>query len=170
MTHPATVARDLVVPVCAVTLVWAAVGDAWSYRIPNRLPALLAGGFAVLASFQPPAFVVGGLLTGLGVLAAGSLLFSRGLMGGGDVKLLSATALWCGPALLAPFALVTSVAGAALALTMLSPLRRLLPPPPARLAVAGGGGASLGRQPMPFGVAIAVGGLWVLSRYAVDFK
>jgi len=169
MTSPATVAMDVVLPACALTLVWAAVGDARTYQIPNKLPALLAGGFAILALFQPPAFLMGGLLTGGGVLALGALLFSRGLMGGGDVKLLASTALWCGPALLAPFALVTSLAGVVVALAMLSPLRRWMPAPPTHLAGAGGQTAR-GRQPMPFGVAIAVGGLWVLSRYLVDIK
>jgi hypothetical protein len=46
-----------------------------------------------------------------------------------------------------------------LAIALLTPLRRQLPAPPAALA-AGTPGAL--RQPMPFGVAIAVGGLFVL--------
>jgi prepilin peptidase CpaA len=48
---------------------------------------------------------------------------------------------------------------------MLSPLRRLLPAPPSRLSPAAGAAPGLARQPMPFGVAIAAGGLWVLGRH-----
>jgi prepilin peptidase CpaA len=167
MPPPATLAVDLILLASALTLAWAAVGDAMTYRIPNLLPALVAGGFAAVAVFEPPAFVIGGLLTGLGVFGAGALLFARRLIGGGDVKLLAAASLWCGPEQLTTFALIISVTAVALALFMLSPLGRLLPPPPPRLAAGPEGFAAVTRQPMPFGVAVAAGGLWVLGHYAM---
>jgi prepilin peptidase CpaA len=92
-------------------------------------------------------------------------------MGGGDVKLLAAASLWCGPEQLPPFALVIAGAAVALAAFMLSPLGRLMPPPPARLAdglaAPLGSGLRAGRQPMPFGVAVAAGGLWAVAHYAM---
>jgi prepilin peptidase CpaA len=158
---------DLIILASALTLAWAAIGDAMTYRIPNILPVLLAAGFAAVAWFEPPAFLTGGVLTGLGVFGLGALLFARRLMGGGDVKLLAATSLWCGPEQLTPFALVISVTAITLAIVMMSPLGRLLPPPPARLAAGPEGFAAITRQPMPFGVAVAGGGLWLLSHYLV---
>jgi prepilin peptidase CpaA len=155
---------DLILLATALTLAWAAIGDAMTYRIPNILPALVVGGFAATAWFEPASFLVGGLLTSFAVFAVGALLFARRLMGGGDVKLLAATSLWCGPEQLTLFALVTAVTAVTLALLMMSPLGRLMPAPPTRLA--GGAGAAT-RQPMPFGVAVAAGGLWVLGHYAL---
>jgi prepilin peptidase CpaA len=157
---------DLILLATGLSLAWAAVGDAMTYRIPNILPALVSGGFAATAWFEPASFLVGGVLTGFAVFAVGALLFARRLLGGGDVKLLAATSLWCGPGQLTPFALVTAVTAIVLAILMMSPLGRLMPPPPARLAgPSGAGGAT--RQPMPFGVAVAAGGLWMLGQYAM---
>jgi prepilin peptidase CpaA len=171
MTAPTILAVDVIVLATALTIAWAAVGDAISYRIPNLLPGLVAAGFGVLACFEPPSFVIGGVLTGLAVFAVGALLFVRRLMGGGDVKLMAATALWCGSEQLTPYAMVTALAAVALAVFMLSPLGRLLPAPPARLAGAGAlpadGPPHTLRQPMPFGVAVAAGGLWVVGHYAM---
>jgi prepilin peptidase CpaA len=167
MTSLADILMALTLLLSAAALVWAAVSDVRSYQIPNRAPALVAVAFLLMATVMRPAFVLGGLATGTGVLAIGAVLFARRLMGGGDVKLLAAAALWCGPGLLTPFALVTSLSGAALAGVMLSPLARRLPAPPAGGWVVAEPGAGAVRQPAPFGVAIALGGLWVLSRYVV---
>ncbi len=167
MTSLALVVMVLALSSSAFALVWAAASDLRSYQIPNRASAILAVAFLLMATVVPRAFVLGGLATGAGVLAIGAVLFARRLMGGGDVKLLAAAALWCGPGLLTPFALVTSLSGAALAGVMLSPLRRRLPAPPTGGWVSAKPGASALRQPAPFGVAIALGGLWVLSRYIV---
>ena len=167
MTLPTAPTTDMIVLASALVLVWAAVGDATTYRIPNILPVLMAVGFGALAWLQPPSFLIGGILTGVGVFGVGALLFARRLMGGGDVKLLAATSLWCGSGQLTPFALVISVTAITLALFMMSPLGRLLPAPPSRLAAGPEGFASVTRQPMPFGVAIAAGGLWLLGYYAM---
>jgi prepilin peptidase CpaA len=171
MTSSTILAVDVIVLATALTIAWAAVGDAISYRIPNLLPGLVATGFGALAFFEPPSFLIGGALTGLAVFAVGALLFSRRLMGGGDVKLLAATSLWCGAQQLTPYAMVISTTAVALAIFMMSPLGRLLPPPPARLAgslgtPSGGPGRAM-RQPMPFGIAVAAGGLWVVGHYAM---
>jgi len=85
----------VVFPFC---MLFAAISDMLSMTIANRVPLLLAGVFLVVAP-----------LTGMDWtafawhLAAGSLvlcvtfgLFAMGGMGGGDAKLLAATALWLG--------------------------------------------------------------------------
>jgi prepilin peptidase CpaA len=145
-------------------LTWAAVSDIRRYLIPNAAPIAIAAGYAAAALSRPPAFAIGGCLTGAAVFAVGAAVFRRGGLGGGDVKLLAAIALWAGPTLLKDLALGAALGALALAGLLLSPLRRWMPRPPAEaVALAGGDGAL--RQPMPFGAAIAAGGLYTLSLY-----
>ena len=149
----------------AGALGWAAVSDIREYIIPNSVPVIAVMAYGLAACFFPLSFLTGGLLTALGVFAVGAFFYARGWMGGGDVKLLAATALWAGPSLLSQFALATCISGTALAALMLSPLRRFMPSPSAdALSLTGRTGGAL-RQPMPFGVAIAVGGIYVLTLY-----
>jgi prepilin peptidase CpaA len=122
-------------------------------------------GYLAFAAVTPAAPRLEALVAGLAVLAAGLILFARGWMGGGDVKLMSAVALWCGPSLLASFAIVTGLVGAVIAAVMLTPFRRLMPPAPPTAIASIGAGTAL-TQPMPFGVAIALGGAWVLAQRA----
>ena len=67
----------------------AAISDMWNRRIPNTIPLLLAAAFpiAVAVIGLPPNLPFHFLGAGF-VLAIGVLLFHRGLLGGGDVKLL----------------------------------------------------------------------------------
>jgi prepilin peptidase CpaA len=130
----------------------AAVTDSRSRRIPNPLSAALALlGLARIAF----ALATGGgaaalgldLLAALAVFVPAALAFRFGLLGGGDVKLMAAGALWLGPAALGPYLLTTVLAGGALAVLFL--LWRV-----ARPRRADGKGPSL-----PYGVAIAAGGI-----------
>jgi prepilin peptidase CpaA len=89
------------------------------------------------------------------VFAAGALLFSRGLMGGGDVKLLTAATLWAGPDLTPALLIGTAVLGGLLTLALLSPLALR-----AVFAPAAAAGAAK-RTPVPYGVAIAAAALIV---------
>jgi prepilin peptidase CpaA len=163
MTLPTTALAVLAIAGSAFCLAWGAASDIRNYEIPNTASAIVLGAYVLFALSTPAASRLGAFAVCACVLAAGLTLFLRGSMGGGDVKLLTAVAPWCGPHLLAEFAIVMGLAGAALAGLMLSPLRRLMPPAPQAAVVAAGGGAAL-RQPMPFGVAIAAGGAWVLFR------
>lgn len=97
--------------------------------------------------------------------------YTRGGIGGGDVKLLTALAIGFSPAGAIQLLTITALAGGVLALLHL--LMRLLPHP--KLAPAG---SSLARRvyaierwrhlrhaPLPYGVAIACGGIWtILSK------
>ena len=149
----------------AGALGWAAISDVRSYVIPNTVHVMVAAAFCVAALFLPSSFFYGGLVTALAVFLAGAVFFVRGWMGGGDVKLLTAMALWSGPAYLSHFATMTMLSGALLAIVMLSPLRRLLPPPSPEALELVGGEDKPARQPMPFGIAIAAGGVYVLALY-----
>jgi prepilin peptidase CpaA len=143
----------------AGALAAAAVADLRFYLIPNRHAVAVALAFALFALGAGLHEALSGLAIGAAVFALGAILFAKSWLGGGDVKLLAAVALWTPPPLLAGFALATSLAGAGLSIAMLTPLRRCLPPPPAVLAHERGL-----RQPVPFALAIAAGGLFVLLK------
>ncbi|MEY9362517.1 prepilin peptidase CpaA [Bradyrhizobium yuanmingense] len=96
-------------------------------------------------------------------------LYQRGGIGGGDVKLLVALAIGLPPTGLIELLAVTALAGGVLALVHL--VMRVLPYP--KLAPVG---SSLARRvyaierwrhvrhaPLPYGVAIACGGIWTIS-------
>lgn len=159
---------------CAGLLVWAAVSDLRSYLIPNRIV------LAIVAIY--PVYLLNGLLGGNpvdwsgGVLAAalifavGFILFNLHVLGGGDVKLFSAVALWAGLNQLLLLVLVIGVAGGVLALAIVGAKTAILMRLPANIrAVA----LPEGRFPMlraamqtpaPYGAAIAFGGLFIIYR------
>lgn len=137
-------------------------------RIPNALAAALAVLGLCRHAFSGAGAVGLALLAAGGALAAGLLLWRRGLFGGGDVKLLAAVALLPPPSGVPALLLAVPLAGGALALGYLA-LRRLLRGPAGK---ARGGGLLrrlLRRErrrilrggPLPYGVAIAAGGLFV---------
>lgn len=140
-------------------LVAAAISDAATYLIPHRYPAAVAIAFAVFVIGKPLPLLWQGAAAAALMLALGVLLFERGMLGGGDVKLMSAGALWAGFDQLPLMLLVTSLAGGALALAHLSPLGRLMPARPGAAPAQGMRGRL--QQPIPFGVAIAIGGIAV---------
>jgi prepilin peptidase CpaA len=139
----------------AVLLVIAAISDAQRYRIPNKVCAALLLLFPLFVLTAPGVIEWEQHLMVFGlVLASGFVMFMGNIAGAGDVKLLAATGLWAGPHLVAVFLVTTAIAGGLLALIMacLTYARNLS----ARRAVA------LARVPIPYGVAISVGGLSTL--------
>jgi prepilin peptidase CpaA len=140
---------------------WAAVSDVTRYEIPNRACGVVALGYLVAGLGAPLGAWLAGLAPGIAILGLGAFLFSRGWLGGGDVKLAAVIALWAGPSRLTDFATVAAIVGVALAAVMLSPLRRRMPAPPE-------GVAADFRQPMPFGAPLAAGGAWVALLHLVQ--
>jgi len=173
-----------VLSVYAGILTWAAISDGLRLRIPNNVP------LALLALY--PLYLVssGDVMQGLPALglaaivfALGFVFFARGWMGGGDVKLLSVGTLWAGPHLAPEFLAVLSLVGGVQALLSVLPLRRVLPfwatltlamPNSSSTAVAGGAPngatgnaqANARRRTLPYGIAIACGGIYVAGRLA----
>ena len=73
----------------------AAMEDLWRLQINDWVSgAVAAGAFLAVAMDGPVGDVWQNLLLFALVLGLGTLLFARGWMGGGDVKLLAAVALW----------------------------------------------------------------------------
>lgn len=162
----------VVFPFC---MVFAAVSDMLSMTIANRVSLLLLGTFVVIAP-----------LTGMGWqdfgwhLAAGAMvlcvtfgLFALGGMGGGDAKLLAATALWMGfDFALVQYLVIASIVGGLLTLgilmfrsSMLAPITR------ANMFLRHFADEKTG---VPYGIALGIAGLmtypqtplmvWALER------
>lgn len=145
--------------IAAGTLAWAAVSDFTRFLIPNWVSMMIAAAYPLAALGMPFSEWMGGLCVGILAFGLGFMLFARGLLGGGDVKLAAAVCLWIGPTHLVDFATATAATAVGLGVLMLSPVRAHLPRP------AWDGLPEEGlQQPMPFGVALAAGGLWVLAR------
>jgi prepilin peptidase CpaA len=116
--------------VLSLVLVIAAVAaytDVTSRRIPNALPAVLVvEGITlhVLAGWQSAAISI---CLCLGVFALGAFLFSLGLIGGGDVKLIAAAAATLGWPDTLPFLFYTVIAGGFLGIAISLARGRLRP-------------------------------------------
>lgn len=142
----------------------AAVEDLRRLIIPNRLPLAIAGLFPAYALSAPaPVDWIGALAVAGPALAVGFVLFSLRYAGGGDVKLFAATTLWAGPHLFAKFVFVTAVAGAGLAVAMLTYRRlgRLVGTVPPAPVLEPGSPKPPPKPELPYGVAIGLGGLEV---------
>jgi len=146
-------------PVLLAVLLLACCWFDWRSRtIPNSLNAaiaLLAIPFwwaSALALWPDVALQVGVAVLVFGLFA---LAFAMGAMGGGDVKLLGALALWLPWQAVVALLFVTSVAGGVLTIAFLI-ARKLA--------------GKTDRPEIPYGLAIAFGGLWVLSeRFLYQF-
>jgi prepilin peptidase CpaA len=136
----------------AALLIVAAVLDLRSRIIPNGLNlavALLAIPFwwaTGLAVWPDAALQIGVAALVFGLFA---LAFALGAMGGGDVKLLGALALWLPWQAVLILLVIMSLAGGVLTLVMV--IRQ-------RLA------RREGRPEIPYGVAIAFAGLWLIGQ------
>jgi prepilin peptidase CpaA len=142
---------DLLLLALAAILVVAAVIDVRTFTISNRLNltvALLAPVYwlAVPLSLWEVPIQLGAAAIVFGVLAAA---FYAGMMGGGDVKLAAALALWFPPGLTIKFLVLMSIAGGVLTLGILGWHRMQ---------------RRNGRPEIPYGVAIAFGALAILTQ------
>ncbi len=143
---------ELLLGLLALLLVVAAVIDTRTYTISNRLNA----GVALLAplywwSIALPLWpgAVTHAAVAAGVFALLAAAFYAGMMGGGDVKLAAALALWFPPASTLHFLVLMSIAGGVLTLALLVAHRLR---------------GRDGRPRIPYGVAIATGGLIILAQ------
>jgi prepilin peptidase CpaA len=158
----------LVVGICLLAII--AYGDVRTRRIPNVLSLAIAilGLLRIILVHDPVA--AGHTLTAAAaIFVAAFLLFWYGALGGGDAKLVAATALLVGYHDLFSFLFLMSVCGGVLALAMLARdrfrLRQWLPSRRARMPPAtetAGCIAAPARPTVPYGVAIAAAGVVTL--------
>ena len=143
---------EILLGLLAAILVVAAVIDVRTFTISNKLNltvALLAPLFWWSAAIPlwPNIALQVGIAGGVFLLLAAA--FYVGVMGGGDVKLAAALALWFSPASTIKFLVLMSIAGGVLTLLVVG-LHRARQRP--------------GRPEIPYGVAIAFGGLAILAQ------
>lgn len=138
--------------VLGVTLVWIAIQDIRTFTISDRLNiaiAVMAPVFWLAAGvhFWPD----GAIRIGVAVLVFGlfAAMFHMGAMGGGDVKLAAALALWFPPAGTLKMLVLMSIAGGLLTGIVLGIHKYR---------------KKEGRPEVPYGVAIAFGALWLLAE------
>lgn len=125
-------------------------------------------------------------------------MFALGVIGGGDVKLIGATSLWAGPELIAAFFIITALVGGVLALVFLviskrrgggpsrareeteTPAEQFKPgqnaaeqsdteagPETETASVSVSGPEKAGIQ-IPYGVAIACGGIFISGKQIIN--
>ncbi len=156
--------------VAATLFVAAAASDVRSYRIPNCLCALLLTGYPLYVLTAPnPVDWKGGILMFAIVFAIGFACFLGNILGAGDVKLLSVASLWAGPALISTLLIVTAFAGGleSLAATIVKYAKSEKAKKNSRLKERRKKKSSrLNQTQIPYGVAIAAGGLTVLGMMA----
>lgn len=145
-----TLHYDLLIAL-AIALVVAAFTDIRRRQIDNRLNGAIALAAPLFwwssgLSLWPDVAIQLGVAFAAFALLAG--LFALKMMGGGDVKLLTALALWVRPEIFMQLLVIMAIAGGVLTVVMACwhTMRRQKD----KLAI-------------PYGVAIAFGGLWVLA-------
>jgi prepilin peptidase CpaA len=143
---------EILLGMLAALLVVAAVIDVRTFTISNRLNltvALLAPVYWLSLGLSPWPGVAIQLAAGATVFMLFAGAFYAGMMGGGDVKLAAALALWFPPQATLQFIVIMSLAGGVLtvALVIWHRAKKLE-----------------GRPQIPYGVAIAFGGLAILTQ------
>ncbi|WP_246104765.1 A24 family peptidase [Sphingomonas xanthus] len=136
----------------AAMLLWIAIQDVRTYTISDRLNAAIAlmaplSWWAVGLPIWPDAAIRVAVAIAVFLLFAGA--FYIGAMGGGDVKLAGALALWFAPIEVLMLIIIMSIVGGALTLIVVGVHR-------AR--------RKTGRPEVPYGVAIALGAAWLLAQ------
>ena len=165
------------IAVLSVLLIWGAVCDLKARRIPNALNLAIAlsaplGWWAMGLSLWPDVGLQ--FAVALAVFLPLFLMFTLNAMGGGDVKMLTALALWIAPHLVMPMLLVMALVGGVLAAAMLVH-HRLTAPDDAEHAPDEPGrpapevaGPEVAAPEVPYGVAIAVAGLWAVHQQFIN--
>ncbi|MEM9999381.1 MAG: prepilin peptidase [Pseudomonadota bacterium] len=147
-------------------MIYAALSDILTMTIANRISLLLIGAFVLVSPFigltweqfawHWAAFAL--------VLTVTFGLFAAGVMGGGDAKLMSSTALWIGFNMhLLDYAIAFTVAGGVLTLMLVILRNSAFATYVGEIRVLW---RMLDEKDIPYGVALAIGGLVVFPETA----
>jgi prepilin peptidase CpaA len=145
----------VIFPLC---LAIAAFSDLFTMTIPNRASIILAVSFLAIAltSGMPLATIGMHVSSGLAVFLVCFVLFALAVMGGGDAKLLAATALWFGlNASLVEFLVYVGLIGGAATLVILLIRTQTNTILATGLRIPH---SILFATKIPYGIAIAIGG------------
>jgi prepilin peptidase CpaA len=149
-------------------LIWAALRDVATRTIPDSIGLLLVATGGLARMLQGPSALALSLGSALLLFLVLMIAYARGLIGGGDVKVMTALAVGLSPFDSYRFVIATAIASGLLALAY-----HLLPSvtksvcPVSRRSLLGRvmtieAWRIRRRGPLPYGVAIAAGGAFVL--------
>ncbi len=147
----------------SILMIFAALKDAATMTIPNWISlAIIAAYFVALPfTWQGGAVFLEHLSVGLVFFLAGFAMFAFGWLGGGDAKLMAATALWWTWPDALNYIFYTALAGGALGLFLLAgrqyiPVKVLTSPWAYKMLKD--------EKKMPYGIALAIGGVLTLIQ------
>jgi prepilin peptidase CpaA len=151
-----TTYSSLLLIALAVLLIAAAFTDIRSRIISNRLNI-------AIASLAPLYWLACGipvwpdmalqLALGIGMFALFAMLFAIGMMGGGDVKLLGAVALWFPWQALPAMLMIMAVLGGVISIITIIHHRMT---------------KRLGAPEVPYGVAISLAAMWLIGERIIN--
>jgi len=142
----------------ALLMGFAALNDAAKFRIPNIACLAIILTFPLYVYSSPITVPwIHHIITFAVILILGYILFAKGYAGAGDIKLLAAIGLWAGPTYWPYFLFITAITGGILSLGIgaLSIIRQKMSKSSKT--------TSFFKTPIPYGVAISVGGLCTLA-------
>lgn len=164
----------LILIIFSSLMVQAAMTDIRNFTISNKLclsvallyPIYLISLYLnnVAPNIEYIAYSIGISVLVFSILVA---LFAFGLIGGGDVKLIPAVALWAGPSLTIKFLLITTICGGFVSLLFIISqyLKKYLlkgkSSEKINFYVAKSSESDNGEKNIPYGIAISAGGLYV---------
>lgn len=148
--------RQAIIFLVCVVLMVAAISDVRQRRIPNWTVLVIAVLFGAWAGVEPSVSLVSSLGAALVIFVISCALYYFGIVGAGDSKLVTVTALFAGLAHLLQFIFYMSLAGGLIVICMLAaqPTKVLV-----ILQTRGRGGMGIS---VPYGVAIAAAGVLLL--------
>jgi prepilin peptidase CpaA len=145
-------------------MAWGMVSDIRTLNIPNVIPVIL------FVLFLPASLMAGWSFgdialqygAGLALLVPLIFLYAGGYIGGGDLKLLVATAVWIGWQAMATYLITAALIGGGLALIVLS--LRKMPELPYLRRLPWLRPSTGPAEGIPYGVAIAVAAIILFPR------
>lgn len=153
----------IIVVIFTSTMIMAAFKDASTMTIPNWISLALILGFFIIIPFVWPGLSEFGIhiLVGLIFFLVGFAMFAFGWLGGGDAKLMAATALWWQWSDAILYVLYTTIFGFILAIILLIGRRFI----PVRILTAPWAYKMFkDEKKMPYGLALAAGALCTLPQ------
>ncbi len=151
------------VAVFPILVVFAAASDFFTMTISNRLSALVFLAGAIALAWTAPGWYEAGSHLGAAaiVFVLGFVVFSFGLMGGGDVKFAAAIALWFNLGQTLEFVVAFSIYGGMLTFLVLAADRALAHVPTFRVGFLVDFPE---RRRVPYGIALSFAAMEVFAR------
>ena len=156
------IAYDYGLAAVGIALIFSMLLDFKHMRIPNSAPVVILSAFIIVWALEPQtvAPIEARLMSALGMLFVTFAMFSFGVLGAGDSKLLAALGLWLPLEVLLPYLLIMALYGAGLSVVSLMLKRRKIPKAWSAQSVWLAR-LSDGKSVVPYGIAIG-GGFWTV--------